>query len=199
MMSANFDTVRVVKEPFPHMYMPRVLRSGDADRVLSWLQMKAPWTLRVERFYQQYEFSFFEIKPDAEIEVLLRSEFVELISAVLQRGFEIQGKLELIDIGAHLLRPGQTIRIHNDYLNGDETHRFLIQLNAGWDVNHGGLLMLFGGATPESLRKTMAPVHGSGFAFEISPDSFHAVSSITSGERFTVVYTYRSVPRDLPR
>jgi Rps23 Pro-64 3,4-dihydroxylase Tpa1-like proline 4-hydroxylase len=199
MMYPNFGAVRVVKEPFPHMYIPRVLQSEDADRVLGWLQTRAPWTLRVENFYQQYEFSFLATDPEPEIEGLLRPDFVELVGIALQHGFVIQGELELIDIGAHLLKPGQIIRIHNDYLDGEETHRLLIQLNAGWDVNQGGLLMLFGDAKPESLRRTMVPVHGSGFAFEISPSSFHAVSSITGGERFTVVYTFRSTLRNSRR
>ncbi len=51
--------------------------------------------------------------------------------------------------------------------------------------------MLFGDRNPESLARSVRPTHGSGFAFEISQASFHAVSSITEGERFTLVYTYR--------
>ena len=79
---------------------------------------------------------------------------------------------------------GQTIKIHNDYLGAEESHRLLIQLNEGWEASQGGLLMLFGAAEPESLQGVLLPVHGSGFAFEISPKSFHAVSSIVGGERY---------------
>lgn len=51
--------------------------------------------------------------------------------------------------------------------------------------------MLFADDTPESVRHVVMPTHGSGFAFEISPVSYHAVSSIRSGERYTLVYTFR--------
>jgi len=67
----------------------------------------------------------------------------------------------------------------------------LIQFNAGWEVSQGGLLMLFGADTPETLQTVLLPTHGSGFAFEISAKSFHAVSSIKAGERYTLVYTFR--------
>ena len=136
-MRPDFNTARFAAEPFPHMWIPQILRQEDANRVLGWMQTRAPWALR------------------------------------------------------DLLRSKQTIRIHNDYLDGEETHRLLIQLNAGWDRKQGGLLMLFGDKRPESLARTIVPTHGSGFAFEISQASFHAVSSITDGERFTLVYTFR--------
>ena len=55
----------------------------------------------------------------------------------------------------------------------------------------GGLLMLFRSEAPESVHSALLPTHGSGFAFEISANSFHAVSSIRTGERYTLVYTFR--------
>jgi hypothetical protein len=76
-------------------------------------------------------------------------------------------------------------------LGAEESHRLLIQINEGWEASQGGLLMLLGSAEPESVQSVLLPVHGSGFAFEISPKSFHAVSSIITGERYTLVYTFR--------
>ena len=51
--------------------------------------------------------------------------------------------------------------------------------------------MLFGSDAPESLHSVLLPTHGGSFAFEISANSFHAVSSIKIGERYTLVYTFR--------
>jgi hypothetical protein len=123
-----------------------------------------------------------------EIEGLLTKHFVTSVGDALRTSFAIGNELDVVDIGGHLLKPGQTIRIHNDYLDGNETHRLLIQLNRGWGVKQGGLLM----QRSESLVKTIIPAHRSGFAFEISRASFHAVSTIADGERFTLVYTYRA-------
>jgi Rps23 Pro-64 3,4-dihydroxylase Tpa1-like proline 4-hydroxylase len=190
-MRPDFSAAKFTSDPFPHMHIPQILRREEADRALHWMQTRAPWALRVESFYQQYEFSFLAIDPEPEVLGLLTPPFTEVIRKTLENVFSVQGELRLVDIGAHLLRPGQTIRIHNDYLEGAETHRLLIQLNEGWDVKQGGLLMLFGDKTPESLAKSLRPSHGGGFAFEVSQTSFHAVSSIAEGERFTLVYTYR--------
>ena len=104
--------------------------------------------------------------------------------------FAVNRTLTLVDVNAHRLTPGQVIRVHNDYIAGAETHRLLIQLNAGWATAQGGLLMLFEEEDVASVRNVILPVHGSGFAFEISPRSFHAVSEIRNGERYTLVYTF---------
>jgi Rps23 Pro-64 3,4-dihydroxylase Tpa1-like proline 4-hydroxylase len=191
MMRPDFSAAKFSSDPFPHMRIQRILRRETADRALGWMRTKAPWALRVESFYQQYEFSFLSIDPEPEVRGLVTPPFIEVVRRALAKVFSVEEELDLVDIGAHLFRPGQTIRIHNDYLEGEETHRLLIQLNAGWDVKQGGILMLFGDRNPESLAKSISPTHGSGFAFEISQASFHAVTSITEGERFTLVYTYR--------
>jgi Rps23 Pro-64 3,4-dihydroxylase Tpa1-like proline 4-hydroxylase len=190
-MTLTFDDAIKCVVPFPHLRIVDILRRDDADRVLSWLREEAPWKLNVADFYEQYEFSLLDSGLAPGGEHLVESNFVEKISIELERSFEVDKKLEIVDVTAHKLTPGQTIRIHNDFLGADETHRLLIQFNAGWEARQGGLLMLFGSDAPESLQSVLLPTHGSGFAFEISANSFHAVSSIRTGERYTLVYTFR--------
>jgi Rps23 Pro-64 3,4-dihydroxylase Tpa1-like proline 4-hydroxylase len=177
--------------PFPHLRVGEILRRDDANCVLAWLQEAAPWKLTVAEFYEQYECSLLHSNLASGVEGLIEAEFVETARVGLERSFGIDGRLELVEVTAHKLTQGQTIRIHNDYLDSRESHRLLIQLNAGWNASQGGLLMLFGSDTPETLQSILLPTHGSGFAFEISAKSFHAVSSIKSGERYTLVYTFR--------
>ncbi len=152
---------------------------------------RAPWALRIESFYEQHEFSLLATALDDEIADLVSPTFIEAVCEELRAWFGVDEGLVLVDVVAHRLTSGQTIRIHNDYLDGQETHRLMIQLNDGWSVERGGLLMLFAGDTPESLRHIVMPTHASGFAFEISPSSYHAVSTIRDGERYTLVYTLR--------
>ncbi|MEL0254191.1 MAG: 2OG-Fe(II) oxygenase, partial [Novosphingobium sp.] len=78
------------------------------------------------------------------------------------------------------------------FLGREETHRLLVQFNRGWPFENGGLLMTFASERAEDLAEAFVPMHGSAFAFEISPRSFHAVSTIHNGERFTLVYTFRT-------
>jgi Rps23 Pro-64 3,4-dihydroxylase Tpa1-like proline 4-hydroxylase len=158
------------------------------------LQTSAPWALRVESFYEQHEFSLLTSNLNPEVADLVSTAFVGEVRRELQARFSIDGELVLVDVGAHRLTAGQTIRIHNDYIGDQETHRLLIQLNDGWSVERGGLLMLFEDDKPESVKSMVMPTHGSGFAFEISSCSYHAVSSIRDGERYTLVYTFRRLP-----
>jgi 2OG-Fe(II) oxygenase superfamily len=191
LMDVNFNSATKHFIPFPHLRIAEILQREEADFVLRWLRKEAPWRLIIAEFYEQYEFSLLNSDLPSETAYLAESTFIERIGVALERSFEIDGRLELVEIAAHKLVPGQTIRIHNDFLGAEETHRLLIQLNSGWEAAQGGLLMLFRSEAPESLHSVLLPSHGSGFAFEISANSFHAVSSIRTGERYTLVYTFR--------
>lgn len=190
-MIPTFNNATRSVVPFPHVRVAEILRRDDADHVLVWLREEAPWKLTIAQFYEQYEFSLLHSKLAPGVERLVEADFIAKLKVGLERSFGIDGKLQLVEVTAHKLIQGQTIRIHNDYLGLEETHRLLIQLNAGWEASQGGLLMLFESDTPETLQSILLPTHGSGFAFEISAKSFHAVSSIKTGERYTLVYTFR--------
>jgi len=192
MILPDFQLAMTSSTPFPHVCVPAILTTEVADRILCWLKNSAPWTLRVESFYEQHEFSLLATNLESEVAELISPTFIEQVRQELQTRFAIRGGLTLVDVAAHRLTAGQTIRIHNDYLGDNETHRLLIQLNDGWNSDRGGLLMLFSDSTPESLKRVVMPTHTSGFAFEISPTSYHAVSSIKDGERYTLVYTFRT-------
>lgn len=191
MILPNFQAAIAASSPFPHMRVPEILTPEAGDRILRWFRSGAPWRLRVESFYEQHEFSLLATDLDTQVGELISAEFVEKVRQDLQARFDVHASLILVDVAAHRLTAGQTIRVHNDYLGDSETHRLLIQLNDGWSADHGGLLMLFADGIPESLAAVVMPTHLSGFAFEISPISYHAVSSIKDGERYTVVYTFR--------
>lgn len=192
MIEPMFAGARLAETPFPHMRVPAILPADFARSALTWLEQEAPWRLRVEDFYEQEEFSLLSTDVGQGIAFLVESSFIEATREMIRSHFGLEVKPSLTDVNAHRLTPGQTIRIHNDFIDGEETHRLLIQLNDGWTSEKGGLLMLFSGATPESVHSVILPEHGSGFAFEISPRSFHAVSQIKEGERYTVVYSFRA-------
>lgn len=169
-----------------------MLDVAAADAALEWLRDEAPWTLRVEHFYEQHELDLSD-EDDPRVAPLTSSQFVASVRAGLTRLLPTEGPLELVGVAAHRLTRGQTIRIHNDDLGREETHRMLLQLNEGWTVEQGGLLVLFSDDRPEAVSEVILPVHASGFGFRISPRSHHAVSTVRVGERFTIVYTFRQV------
>ncbi len=176
-------------EPFRHATCREFLPAALLEETLLWMQKDAPWKLRIASFYEQWELHLSpEILP-SQLQELLAPEIITEIERRLIRPIEA-GRVRFVEATAHKLVAGQTIRIHNDYLDEGETHRVLFQLNRGWRDEQGGLLMLFGSASPEDVRRIVRPTHGSAFAFEISPTSFHAVSRIAGGDRFTMVYSF---------
>lgn len=190
MSQLQWERMAASDVPFPHRRFPEIVSPAQSDAILQWLRRKAPWTLRIEDFYQQHEFSLLNTPLDG-VSWLASKELIAEVAGMLRRDFNIERELTLVDVNAHRLKPGQVIRIHNDFIEGAETHRLLIQLNSGWSAEQGGLLMLFESDQTSSLKNVILPEHGSGFAFEISPRSFHAVSEVKGGERYTLVYTFR--------
>jgi len=193
MIVPDLADIAYFEDPFPHIRIPRILSAKQTAQILRWLREEAPWNLRVTEFYEQYECSLLTAALADEIKPLIEPDFTTPILNTLRRAFEINGDLNVSEIAAHRLEPGQTIRIHNDYIDGEETHRLLIQLNSGWKPEQGGLLMFFSSKFAEDVCNIMVPAHCSGLAFEISPRSFHAVSQVKEGERFTLVYSFREI------
>lgn len=185
------DVAEFRQEPFSHTSMPAAIESDLANATLQWMETNAPWKLRIASFYEQWELHIDPKKVPAGLSPLVSSA---PLGGLVNRMLEplAEHELELNEITAHKLVSGQTIRIHNDYLEGRESHRLLVQLNRNWTDSQGGFLMLFGSADPSDIRRVIRPLHGSAFAFAISPRSFHAVSQIQGGERYTLVYSFRT-------
>lgn len=190
MILPDFRGSSLAHEPFPTLRIPSVMSPRLAAAALTWFETSAPWRLKVTDFYEQYEFSLLSTDLPLEIAWLVTPNFVNAVQDALRGAFAVDGKVQLTEIAAHLLEPGQTIRIHNDHLGDAETHRLLVQLNTGWTLEMGGLLMLFASSQPEDVADVIVPEHNSGLAFEISQRSHHAVSTIQSGRRYTLVYTF---------
>lgn len=156
---------------------------------LQWLENQVPWTLAQREFYEQHEFSLLHHDLPLQVSFLTAPSLIDYFKAELGQAFGVSFESRF-DVTAHRLTPKQVIRIHNDYLPGQETHRLLFQLNRSWDTSQGGLLILFSEPRAEAAAKFILPKSRSAFGFEISPRSLHAVSTIRSGSRFTLVYSF---------
>lgn len=183
---------RIVSDtPFRHSSFGICLTHETGEVVLAWLESDAPWSLKRTEFYEQYEFSCLD--SSSRVAAFLTSPAV--LSLVRTEMRAVFGREFHADIGVvcHKLLSGQRIGIHNDYLLGEETHRLIVQLNRDMSDEDGGFLMLFGSGDASDVRRVLRPRHLSGFAFEISKDSFHAVSEIRSGARYTLIYSLRAI------
>ena len=187
-MFPEFDSVEYDTLPFEH-FVGLCIQPGDCRETLCSFETDAPWKLTTTDFYEQYEFSLLHASLAPAVRRLACPETLTSLRGWVARQF-LQPLSERVDVTAHKLVAEQTIRIHNDYIPNGESHRLLLQLNRGWEPEYGGYLMFFSGPEPESVSKVVEPRHGSVQAFAISPRSYHAVSTVHGGERFTVVYSF---------
>lgn len=179
----------VFEKPFPYFVCQTALPSQLSSELLNWLEHDATWNLVETNFYEQYEFSFFDVQLPSKISFLVSPETISKIRCRVENLFSVKFE-ERVDFVAHKLVSGQRIRIHNDYIPNCETHRLLVQLNRGWQDENGGMLMLFNSQNPNDVHKILRPMHNSSVGFAISPNSYHAVSTIHDGERFTLVFSF---------
>ena len=177
------------QSPFSCFTAERVISEPLEQELLSWLERDAPWKLATTSFYEQYEFSFDDVVLPPALQPMFSdaaiSDLREMVGQLLRARLG-----PTVEMTAHQLTNSQTIRIHNDFRPAGETHRFLIQLNRGWREEHGGLLMLFRGPSVETVDHIIPPMSRSAFGFCISRTSFHAVSKVHGGNRFTLVFSF---------
>lgn len=179
----------VQEKPFPYFSLSEALTPAASLEVLRWLEEEAPWKLRIAEFYEQYEFSFFDVVLPTQIEQIFGSTPLNNLRKQIEQSFSVK-LAEKIDITAHKLVGGQKIRVHNDFIPGQESHRVLIQLNRGWTQDNGGVLMFFNSDDARDIHSAFLPAHNTSVAFEISSRSFHAVSTILSRDRYTLVLSF---------
>ncbi|HEY2293620.1 MAG TPA: cyclophane-containing peptide 2OG-Fe(II) oxygenase YhhC [Thermoanaerobaculia bacterium] len=176
-------------EPFPYFTAVEGFGEDLSSAILCWLETDALWQLVETDFYEQYEINLADISLPPHLEFLSGRRFLDDLRLKVEHIFSIRLG-EKIDCTVHKLTSGQRIRIHNDFIPGEETHRLLIQLNRGWHNDQGGFLMLFNSADPSDVHRVLSPSHDSVVGFAISEDSNHAVSTIHGGERFTLVFSF---------
>lgn len=190
-MILDLSTAAGAFDPFPFFVAPDALQDDLAEAALIWCETSAPWSLAVTDFYEQYELDLGDAAIPAELEPL-RDE--RTLSALRGRvgvllGVALGGAVE---ITLHRLVDGQRIRTHDDQLPDGAIARAIIQLNRGWTMDQGGVLLLFAAPDDDSPRRVIAPAHRSAVGFAISARSHHAVSVVRGSPRFTIVYSFHA-------
>lgn len=183
------DAVEFVESPFRYFLARRCL-DQDAERtLLDWFETLAPWRLVKTDFYEQYEFSMLHTSLPLSLRPLTEHSNLSLLRGAMETLFDL-AFAERVSVLAHKLVRGQRIAIHNDYLDGHETHRLTIQLNRGLHDRDGGMFVLFNSVDPHDIHRIIRPIAGTGLGFEIGEGSNHAVSMLHRGERYTLVYSF---------
>ena len=194
------SSIRICEQaerPFRYFLADRCLDAATAEGLLAWFETEAPWRLVETDFYEQYEFSLFDVTIPSTLSLLVSPDLLACLRGIIENAFQCR-LTEKIGVVAHRLMPRQRIAIHNDYLVGEETHRLTVQVNRGLRDEDGGFFMLFNSFDASDVHRVLRPIHLSGIGFEIGPASHHAVSRLHGGERYTLVYSfYAAFPSSL--
>lgn len=177
--------------PFTYFCVDDVLKRNYADALLHWFETTAPWQYVETGFYAQYEFSVLGQRIPDECAPCFSEEALKAVRRRVADGLKanIAGMPKVV---AHRLDRGQGIGIHNDAEQArNRMHRFVVQLNRIVDDRFGGHLGLFRSRNLNHVHRVIRPLHNSGLGFTSSPASWHAVSDVRKGSRFTLVYTFR--------
>lgn len=185
----SFDDINYYSNPFDYCTAAKIFSNGFDLELLDWLEKYDSWKLVEKDFYEQYEFNFSDVRLPSNLAFFQQPESLQLIKSKMEEIFQTRLSNK-IDFNVHKLVAEQRIRIHNDFIPKQQTHRLIIQLNRGWSIENGGLLLLFNSDNPSDIHKVITPLHNSGIAFKISPNSNHAVSTVYKGGRFTLVYSF---------
>ncbi|HEY0460973.1 MAG TPA: cyclophane-containing peptide 2OG-Fe(II) oxygenase YhhC [Pyrinomonadaceae bacterium] len=185
----SFSDLEFHSEPFDYFTMSKAFEEEDSRVILDWMETSAPWKLVEADFYTQYEFDLKDASLPEELAFLSRRNFLNYLIERFGKLFS-QKLSDHVDITAHKLIKGHTIRLHNDFIPNQETHRLLIQFNNDWRDENGGFLLFFRSSDPKDIERIIRPIHNSSVGFAISPKSNHAVTTIHDGERYTLVYSF---------
>lgn len=175
---------------FSNYYIDEYLK----ELIQNWLLNSAKWNLVEASFYTQYEFSLKDVKLPDFLKFIISTEYLLKLKKIMEYTYGVN-LLDNIDVVAHKLTKGHVIKIHNDFLNMDtlkESHRLLMHFNSSWDVENGGLCMIFSENDASAIHDIVIPQGNLLQSFEISKNSHHAVSEIYSGNRLTIIFTFYS-------
>ena len=186
----DLSNITCFRSPYCHFHAPSVFNHQVSKQIYNWFSSDAPWRFAETDFYEQYEFSLMDNVLPNNLDFLKSHGSLKFIQSVMEKMFNISLAYH-VEITAHKLIKGQSIRIHNDYIHSRETHRLIININPGWKDEHGGLFVICESPEPEDISKIIRPLDNSAIGFTISKQSNHAVSKVHGPDRYSLVYSFQ--------
>ncbi len=181
-------------KPFRHCVDSSFYPKSVSRRVLTWLADEVNWRYGRTAFYEQFAIPLM----DVEIPKDLLPAFSQRSLGLLRRQVEnhFQTALEPnVDIAALKFVQGHGIGVHTDFGEEPESHRVVVQLNRGRIASQGGELVFLRTRRETDVDLIFSQAHNLAIAFEIGPNSYHALSEVESGECYMVVYSFRPLPK----
>ncbi|SNR67603.1 cyclophane-containing peptide 2OG-Fe(II) oxygenase YhhC [Blastococcus mobilis] len=186
---ANGD-VEIRGTPFLYCVADAFVQPQLADALLRAMETTTEWILHSGDFFEQYEWDLARSAPSGDMRRLFDPVVLDELRRTVARLFDCDLE-HRVKVVAHRLEPGQGIGVHNDAPRpGDETHRVVLHLGHEYDDRHGGHLVFLNGPDGTDLHRIFRPLHNTAVGFAMSDASFHAVSTVRSRVRYSVVFSF---------
>lgn len=188
--------VRSVPSPYRHVRMYPILEPVLAERALSWLRRTGAWARQEGAFFRHDTFALTPDVVPTGVEALVSPKTLGSLRAILQSRFATEVE-PFAHIEAHRSSARDDIGLHTD---ADVSEiRLMLNLNARWASGQGGVLQLQDCPGHPCRRARYHPLHNSATAFRTAPDSYHRVSPVQRGERYTLLYRFPILPENEER
>jgi hypothetical protein len=177
--------------PFPYFIARQAFAPDVADAAYAWLDGCVSWRRHRTDFFDQFECSLLTMRlPPPLHDGLVSPTMLRTLRQRMEQIFSVS-LADVFTVTGHRLVPGQGIGVHTDRpLPGYETYRMVVHLGSGTSDANGGHLMFLHGKEPKDFACAFRGVHNTAVGFELSEQSFHAVAELTSGVRYTLVYSF---------
>lgn len=167
----------VHRSPYRYAMSAHALGPDAAAALARLFDEDVPWARHDASFY-----ACFLAVVTHRVDPALRVGLARRVSALLDVPLTdaVHVTVQRMELGDHAL-------VHTDRpLVGYEAARVVVQLNEGWQPEHGGRLEVHSAAEGGEVVATMLPTFDAAFAFAQTPASHHAVARSTRPRRSAV-------------
>ena len=180
-------------EGFRRFVFDKFLESNFAMGCLHDIERVAAWNRVETEFYSQDEYILGK-EGDRDMGGSL-TRLMRTFSSIEMRSWIARAIGCIVAVPptavAHRLRRGDYIGFHNDYRKDGEMIRLVLMLGNG--NNEGGVFVAMGGNDAGNGNEALEAVfqeHNRLLAFCVSRRSYHLVTEVNEGDRYSVVFSY---------
>lgn len=176
--------------PFEHCVISNWLTKTEEISVLETLEQDIGWKRQRAHFYTHSSVDLSQVEPSSDFSPICSREKLSTLKLLMEQTFH-RSFCNEIRVWIHKMTPGDGIGIHND--NCDSELRVVLQLNRGWHAHQGGLSVFLSRKRSDFIERIYLPVSNSVIAFPTTRASYHAVTDVMEGTRFSIVYVLSCV------
>jgi hypothetical protein len=185
--------------PFPLWEVDGAIDPVLAGTLYGWLAALDDWCAHPDAYYDVDQIDLLALEPPAGLACLFAPEALACLRAQLGQlwGHRFQPRMRVV---AHRMGAGQGAGLHNDDPRGvEETHRMVLTLGQDASRQRGGLFAVFDSPSPDGLVHAWSPAHNQCLLFEANARSWHAITEVRYGLRYSVVLSFWRDAGDAPR